>query len=383
VSIQPSNVAVVHEWLVDRAGSEQVVEQILELYPDATLYVLLNRMPAVDLARFKCRKIVTSFLNRVPGAQRHLGACVPLMPLAVQQHDLSGHDLVISSNHCVSKGVIVPPEALHLCYCHSPMRYAWDLQAEYLRHEGLSTGLRSALARWLLFRLRIWDATSANSVDHFAANSSFVQKRILKSYRREAVVIHPPVSIEQPPGDEPPAGERSGYVTVGRIVGYKNVALMVEAFRLLPDERLTVVGEGEQLGALRRRAPPNVHFAGYVSQLEKRRLLRASRAFIFAAVEDFGIAPAEALAEGTPVIALARGGVLDYLSHGRNAWLFDTATPQALAQAVQESQGHWTATNEEDCRNSVLELSASRFRQQFAAWVEGHWNAWQQSLPRR
>ncbi len=372
---EPTNVAVVHDWLVDFAGAEKVLEQILALYPQATLYTLIDRMPQPERARLPSRATRTSFLDRLPGVARYFTRCLPLMPMAVQQFDLSGHDLILSSSHCVAKGVITPPDALHLSYCHSPMRYAWDMQGAYLRTEGLDRGLRTLLARRMFHRLRAWDAGSSHGVDHFAANSHFVRQRILKSWRREAVVIHPPVQVAPPPAQsvERTAGH---YVTVGRLMGYKNTALMLDAFRLLPERRLTVVGDGPLLGALRRAAPPNVRLVGALPDADKWTLLRSATAFVFAAVEDFGIAPVEALAAGTPVIALARGGALDYLRHGDNAWLFGAATPESLAQAVCDADAGWPADVQARCLRSAEGFGAERFRAEFAGWVQAHWAAW-------
>jgi glycosyltransferase involved in cell wall biosynthesis len=372
----PRNVAVVHEWLVDFAGSERVLEQILSVYPDATLYVLIDRMAPALRARFSSRRTVTSFLDRWPLIERYFTRCLPLMPFAVQQFDLSGHDLVISSSHCVAKGVIVPPDALHLCYCHSPMRYAWDLQSTYLVQEGLDRGLTGWLARYLFHRLRMWDSTSHHGVDHFAANSDFVRRRMLKCYRRSASVIHPPVDVDVEPLSTVVRDPRL-CITVGRLLGYKNVALIVEAFRLLPDWKLTVAGEGPQRKALQAVAPPNVEFVGAVSETEKQRLLQSASAFVFAAVEDFGIAPAESLAAGTPVVALARGGVLDYLQHGQNAWLFADATPEALAQAVRAAFEHLPHDVADRCRRSVGGLSEACFRTNLSTWVGEKWSDWQ------
>lgn len=381
-SSEPRNVAVVHDWLVDYAGSEKVLEQILALFPDAVLYTMIDRMPEPERSRFPSRRTVTSFLDRLPGVQRYFTRCLPLMPLAMQQFDLSEHDLVISSSHCVAKGVIVAPDALHLCYCHSPMRYAWDMQEQTLKSEGLDRGLRSALARLMLHRLRQWDSGSAHGVDQFAANSSFVQRRILKAYRRDATVIHPPVNLFAAQCGEVVAREPGRYVTVGRLMGYKNVALMLDAFRLLGQRQLTVVGTGPLLETLRRRAPANVQFVGQLSDAEVLGQLRRASAFVFAAVEDFGIAPVEALAQGTPVIALARGGALDYLRHGDNAWLFDEATAQQLAGAVQASEASWPADVEERCRTSARRFTGERFAAEFSGWVRQHWAAWQaQRLP--
>lgn len=374
-SASPRNIAVVHDWLVDFAGAERVLEQILILFPNAWLYTLIDRMPPQERSRLRCRGTRTSFLQRLPGVDRYFTRCLPLMPFAVQQWDLSRHDLVISSSHCVAKGVIVPPEALHLCYCHSPMRYAWDMQGEYLRTENLDRGLRSWLARSMLHRLRAWDGSTHQGVDQFAANSGFVRQRILKSWRRTADVIHPPVDLGPAP-DPTAAREQGHYVTVGRLMGYKRTAVLVEAMRLLPDRRLTVIGSGPQWDSLRRLAPRNVQLAGAVGEAEKRQALQSATAFLFAATEDFGIAPLEALACGTPVIALARGGALDYLRHGDNAWLFAEATPQAVAEAITVSERSWAADVGARCRRSAERFTAERFRAEFTAWVERHWSAW-------
>lgn len=374
---QPSNVAIVHEWLLDFAGSERVLEQILGLYPDAVLYTLVDRMAQPERSRLRSRRTVTSWLDRLPWVERYHARCLPMMPMAIQQLDLTGHDLVISSNHCVAKGVLVPPEALHLCYCHSPMRYAWDMQGHYLKAEGLEKGALSWLARRQLFKLRAWDAYTANGVDHFAANSSFVRQRILKSYRRDAVVIHPPVDVEAAWAHVRRPQARH-YVTIGRLIGYKNVALMIEAFRSLPDRRLTVVGEGPLRATLERQAPSNVRFTGSLGQDDKLEALATAQAFIFCAVEDFGIAPVEALAAGVPVIAYARGGVLDYLRHGDNAWLFQAPTVEALVRAIQESEQGWPADLEQRCRESARRFGEQRFRRQFGDWVDQCRQRWEE-----
>lgn len=380
-SAEPRNVAVVHDWLVEMAGAERVLEQILALYPHATLYTLIDKMPAANNARLPRARTVTSFLDRLPKVQHYFTRCLPLMPLAVQQFDLSGHDLIISNSHCVAKGVITPPDALHLSYCCSPMRYAWDMQGATLRTESLDRGLTGLLARLMMHRLRQWDAASTNGVDHIAADSRFVQARVLKAWRRESVVIHPPVDVQPPPAGAPVPRVPRRCVTVGRLMGYKNVALMLEAFRLLPEHELVVVGSGPLDRVLRQAAPANVRFTGFLPQAEVQAQVRQAQAFIFAAVEDFGIAPVEALALGTPVVALARGGALDYLQQGHNAWLFDGATPEALAAAVRQAEAAWTEDLPARCIASAQGFGAERFRAEFSAWVQERWAAWLAGQP--
>jgi glycosyltransferase involved in cell wall biosynthesis len=377
----PRRIAVVHDWLLDFAGSEAVLAEILHCLPQADLYTLVDHMPAAERAPLGGRPARTSFLQGMPGIARHWTWYLPLMPVAIEQLDVTGYDLVVSSSHAVAKGVIVHPDALHLSYVHSPMRYAWDRQWDYLRAEGAERGLKSVLMRWLLHRLRIWDHRSAAGVDHFAANSAFVARRIAKCYRREAEVIAPPVDTEY----FTPGGARSGdYLAVSRLVGYKRVDLLVAAFRDLPDRRLVVVGDGPELGRLRKSAGPNVEFAGRLERAELRERLRRARAFLFAAVEDFGIAPVEAMACGTPVIAFGRGGAAETVA-GLSApeptgVLFAEQSAAAVASAVREYEANAQRITAEACRARAERYSAARFREQFAGFVTRKYAAWQ---PRR
>jgi glycosyltransferase involved in cell wall biosynthesis len=235
---------VVHDWLVTYAGSERVLEQILRVFPDADLFAVVDFLPADARDFLGGRPVRTTFIQRLPFARRAFRAYLPLMPLAVEQLDLSGYDLVVSSNHAVAKGVLTGPDTLHVCYCHSPLRYAWDLQHEYLQESGLGFGPRGLAVRWLLQRLRGWDARSAAGVDRFVANSEFVARRVRKAYRRRARVIHPPVDVDafRPTADPP----RDYYVTASRFVPYKRIPMIVEAFRAMPGRRLVVIGDGPQ-----------------------------------------------------------------------------------------------------------------------------------------
>lgn len=377
----PARVAVIHEWLIDFAGSERVLQAILARFPSADVFVLVDRMAQADRGWLAGHRVHTSFLQRLPGLPGSLKYAVPLMPLAVEQFDLEGYDLVISSSHAVAKGVIVPPDALHLCYCHSPMRYAWDLQATYLRTEGLERGLRGLAARWMLHRMRIWDHRSAAGVDAFAANSAFVARRILKAWRREAVVIPPPVEA-----GVPNLGPRDPdlYVTVGRLIGYKRVALIVEAFRRMPGRRLVIVGDGPDAARLAAIAPPNVCLAGHLPTAAMQAQVAAARAFVFAAVEDFGIAPVEALALGTPVIALRRGGAAESvvgLEQARPTGVFfDEQTPQAIVAAVERLEAAADRIDAQACVARAAGYSVGTFERRFGAWVDDHWARWQRGL---
>jgi glycosyltransferase involved in cell wall biosynthesis len=366
----PGRIAVVHDWLLDYAGSERVLAEILRCLPQADLYTLFDRMPAKERAPLAGRPARTSFLQDMPGIASRLAWYLPLWPVAIEQFDLTGYDLVVSSSHAVAKGVIVSPDAVHLSYVHSPMRYAWDQQFEYLRAEGAERGLKGLLLRGLLHRLRIWDHRTAAGVDHFAANSAFVARRIAKCYRREAEVIPPPVDTEF----YAPGGTRGeDYVAVSRLVGYKRVDLLVDAFRSLPDRRLVVVGDGPELRRLRANAPANVSFPGRLEPEALRERLRRARAFVFAAVEDFGIAPVEAMACGTPVIAYGRGGAAETVAGlgaaAPTGVLFAEQSVAGVAGAVRLFEDNAARITAEACRARAERYSAARFRDAFKAFV--------------
>ena len=333
-------VAVVHDWLTQIAGAERVLEEILRLYPDATLFAVIDCVPPAQRGFLQGRAVHTSFIQKFPFARRFYRHYLPLMPLAVEQLDLSGFDLVISSSHAVAKGVLTGPDQLHVSYIHSPMRYAWDLQHQCLRESRLERGLLSWLARWQLHGLRIWDQRTANGVDHMIANSAFIARRIHKIYRRDATVIYPPVDVGMFTPGAP--GERTGefYLTASRVVPHKRMDLIVEAFGQRPDQRLVVIGEGPALKRIRRRAPPNVQFLGYQPAEVLRDHMRRARAFIFAAEEDFGIIPVEAQACGTPVIAFGKGGVTETVVALEQIGAVNAPVAKA-ADAADTDAGYW------------------------------------------
>ncbi|MCS6920638.1 MAG: glycosyltransferase, partial [Elioraea sp.] len=280
-------VAIVHEWLDTYAGSERVLEQMLAVFPQADLYALCDFLPEGERGFLGGRTPRTTFIQRLPFARRRFRNYLGLMPLAIESLDLAGYDLVLSSSHAVAKGAITGPGTVHIAYVHSPMRYAWDLQAQYLRESGLERGIRGAYARWLLHRLRLWDQASAARPDAILANSSYVAERIRKAWRREAEVLHPPVDTEAfSVGTEP----RMHYLVASRLAPYKRVDLVVTAFRRLPDRRLVVVGDGPQRPQVHAAAAgaANIDLRGHVPRDELVRLMRTARAFVFAAEEDFG-----------------------------------------------------------------------------------------------
>jgi len=381
-SVLPARIAVVHDWLMEYAGSERALAEILRCLPQADLFALVDHMPKAERAPLGGRRAHTTFLQRMPGIVKRLAWYLPLMPIAIEQLDLTGYDLVISSSHAVAKGVIVSPDALHLSYVYSPMRYAWDLQFEYLRAERAQSGLKGLLLRWLLHRLRIWDCRTAAGVDHFAAISAFVARRIAKSYRRDAEVIAPPVDTEF----YVPGGERGDYyVTVSRLVGYKRVDLLVQAFRELPELRLLVIGEGPELRSLMAAAGANVEFAGRLAPELLRDRLQRARAFLFAAVEDFGIAPVEAMACGTPVVALRRGGAAETVAgleaEAPTGVFFEEQSAAAIVAAVRNFEKASHRISSQACRARAEHYSAARFRAAFTEFAEQRYREWEKATP--
>jgi glycosyltransferase involved in cell wall biosynthesis len=397
-------VAVVHEWLTQVAGSERVLEQILRVYPQATLFAVVDAVPPEQRGFLDRYAVQTTFIQKLPLAGRFYRHYLPLMPLAIEQLDLSGFDLVISSSHAVAKGVLTGPDQLHISYIHSPMRYAWDLQHQCLRESGLERGPMSWLARWQLHRLRIWDQRTANGVDHMVANSGFIAARIRKIYRREATVIYPPVDVEAfTPGV---AGEpkEDFYLTASRAVPHKRMDLIVKTFAGLPERRLVVIGDGPELKRLRREAPGNVTLLGYQPVASLRDYMRRARAFIFASEEDFGIVPVEAQACGTPVIAFGRGGARETVlplrparaddptadpgavgvagaEHSPTGVLFPEQRVASLAAAITEFEANEHCFDRAAIRAHAERYSARRFREELRELVDRCWQQWQETRP--
>jgi glycosyltransferase involved in cell wall biosynthesis len=365
-------VAIVHEWLEQYGGSERVLAQLLKCYPEADIFAVVDFLPAEERGFLNGRRVTTSFIQRLPLARTKFRNYLQLMPIAVEQFDLAGYDLVLSSHHAVAKGVITGPDQVHVSYVHSPMRYAWDLQTQYLRESGLERGVKSLYVRWLLHRLRIWDVSSANSVDMFVANSRYIARRIRKAYRREAIVVAPPVAVQDfVQGQEP----RDGFLVASRFAPYKRVELIVEAFRRMPQHQLTVLGSGanESLVARAAQNAPNITLRPPAEQDELVRLMQSARAMLFAAEEDFGITTVEAQACGTPVIAFSKGGTRDIIVDGaqpQTGILFDAQTPDAIIDALGRFEAVESQFSPAACRENALRFSEERFRQTMLRVVE-------------
>lgn len=362
-------VAVVADWLTCYAGAERVVEQILRVYPQADLFAVCDFLEGEDRSFIQGKVPTTTFIQRLPFAKRHYRKYLPLMPLAIEQLDVSGYDLVVSSSHAVAKGVLTGPDQLHVSYVHSPMRYAWDLQHEYLRESGTEHGLKSLLVRWLLHRIRIWDARTANGVDEFVANSRFVARRIRKAYRRHATVIHPPVDVDAfVPGES----RDDYYLAAARLVPYKRMRLIVEAFAGMPDRRLIVVGDGPEMAQVKTAASgaPNVEILGYQPSPVLRDLLGRARAFVFAAEEDFGILPVEAQACATPVIAYGRGGALETVIEGETGLFFHEHSVDSIREAVRRFDPLREKLDPLRIRRNAERFSVQRFRDALSGFVD-------------
>jgi len=363
-------VAIVHEWLATYAGSERVVGELLRCFPAADLFAVVDFLPPAERGFLGGRPVHTSFVQRLPWARRHFRRYLALMPLAVEQFDLSGYDLVLSSSHAVAKGVLTGPHQVHVCYCHSPMRYAWDGQHEYLRAAGLERGPGAWLARWMLHRLRLWDLRAAAGVDVFVANSRHIAHRIRKHYRRRAAVIHPPVELAVFPLRE---AKDDFYLAAARMVPYKRVDLVVAAFARMPARRLVVIGDGPEARRVRALAGPNVTFLGQVAPEVLGDHLGRARALVHAAEEDFGITLAEAQACGTPVIAYGRGGARDIVRDARDeaptGLFFAEQTPEALCAAVERFEREREAYRPAECRRNAERFAPEVFRGAMEALV--------------
>jgi glycosyltransferase involved in cell wall biosynthesis len=371
VSSRYGRVAIVHDWLVTYAGSERVLEQIVAMFPDADLFSLVDFFPDEHRGALLGKHAKTSFIQRLPRAKSAYRSYLPLMPLAIEQFDLSAYDLVISSSHAVAKGIITGPNQVHVSYVHSPIRYAWDMQHEYLRHSGMERGLKSWIARAVLHYLRMWDQRTVHGVDAFVANSRFIGRRMRKTYGCDATVVHPPVDIERfALGTQ----REDFYLTASRMVPYKRVPLMIEAFSRMPDKRFIVIGDGPEFDKAKALAGPNVTLLGYQPAEVLIDHMQRARGFLYAAEEDFGISVVEAQACGAPVIAYGRGGVLETVIESadpmrRTGVFYREQSVDAIVAALArfETLGPF---HPEVCHRNAIRFSPERFRGEFRRVVD-------------
>jgi len=371
--------SVVHEWLTDWGGSEDVTRLILDCFPQADLYATIDFLSKQDRARLGERAIHTTFLQRAPGVRTRFWNYLPVTGLAVEGHDVAAADIILSSSHAFAKGVIPRGDQLHVSYVHSPMRYAWDLREQYLKDYRLDRGLKGMLARYFFHRLRMWDRQTANNVDLFLANSRHVQQRIWRTYRRPSRVIYPPVRTQQ---FTVQAQKEDHFVTVSRLVSYKRIGMVLEAFRSMPRRKLIVIGDGPEMPALKANCPPNVTLMGRQSDEVVGQHLGAAKAFVFAAHEDFGISPVEAQACGTPVIAYGAGGSLETVrglqqTDRPTGLFFSQQTAASLAEAVGCFEDAGPVFDPLACREWAEQFGEARFKREFGGCVEQAWTLWQ------
>ena len=367
-------VAIVHEWFVDYSGSEKVVEQLLRLFPHADLFAVVENLPPELKGFIQHKPVQTTFIQKLPWGKQKYQQYLPLMPLAIEQLDVSAYDLVLSSAHAVSKGVLTGPDQCHISYVHSPMRYAWDLQHQYLAESGLRWGPKGLLARYCLHNLRQWDRLSVQGVDYIAANSTFIARRIQKVYRRQASVIYPPVNLER--FELNSDNQRDDYYLAAcRMVPYKRMELIVEAFSRMPDRKLVAIGDGAGLSRVKALAGSNVQVLGYQSANKLVEYMQRARAFVFAAQEDFGITVVEAQACGTPVIAYGAGGAMETVngieSDRPTGVLFPEQTVDSIVAAVDTFET--MSFSVRNCRENAQQFGIEQFRREFAHYVADCW----------
>lgn len=324
-------VAIVHDWLVTNAGAEKVLRSIVNLYPDADIFSLVDFLTDKDRdIILDGKKASTTFIQKLPFAKKHFRNYLPLFPIAIESLDISGYELIISSSWAVAKGIKKRPDQIHVCYCHTPIRYAWDLYDEYTSN--LKQPKKFIVQQTLKY-IRNWDLNTLGRVDHFIANSKFIQERIQRIYHRESIVIYPPVNIDKFTLDEE---KENYYLTASRLVPYKKTKLIVEAFNELPDKKLVVIGNGEEYDSIKKIAQDNIKILGYQSDEVLIATMQKAKGFVYAAIEDFGIIPIEAMACGTPVIALNEGGTKETIINKITGIHFKEQTQESILEAITE-----------------------------------------------
>lgn len=353
---------------------------MIRVFPEADIYSLIDNLPEGERGFLQGKKVHTSVIQKLPFGKRFYRHYLPIMPFVIEQFDLSSYDIVISSSYAVAKGVITGPNQLHVSYIHSPVRFAWDLQHQYLRESNLTTGLKSLIVRWTLHKLRLWDVRTAAGVDRILTNSFFVKRRIEKVYRRSSEVIYPPVDTT---GFDLHRDKEPFYVTASRMVPYKKIDMIVEAFSAMPDKKLIVIGDGPDFAKIKAKAGPNVTLMGHQPFSVLKDHMQRAQAFIFAAQEDFGIVPVEAQACGTPVIAYGRGGVLETVRGlGRpnpTGVFFNEQTDDSLISAVETFEANRHLFDPERIHNQAQVFSRERFCREFADYVHEAWDDFESS----
>ena len=377
---QKPNVGIVADWLVTYAGAERVIKEFLDIFPESELYSIVDFLQPEARNELHGKNAVTSFIQNLPKSKKNYQKYLPLMPLAIEQLDVSSHDIILSSSHAVAKGILTGPDQLHISYVHSPIRYAWDLQHQYLREAGFNRGIKASIVKYLLHKIRLWDYRTANGVDHFIANSQFISRRIKKVYNRESTVIYPPVDVERFTLNDK---KEDYYFTASRMVPYKRIDLIVEAFSKMPEKKLIVIGDGSEIGKVKSKASKNVEILGYQPNHIMLEHMQNAKAFVFAAEEDFGITPVEAQACGTPVIAFGKGGSLETIRplgvDKPTGLFFSEQSIESIISQVNAFEKNIEIFEPENCRLNSLRFSSSRFKNEIDNFIEDKWLKFQES----
>lgn len=358
--------ALVHDWYYTNGGAEKVIHSITNIWDDLEHFALIDFLSDSDRNFIlKGRKVKTSFIQKLPTAKKNHRKFLQLFPLAIEQLNLKSYAVIISSSASVAKGVLVNQNQLHICYCHSPMRYAWDLHHDYLEDKNLLSGLKGWYAKKILHKLRIWDVISSNRVDEFVANSNYIAKRIKKIYNREATVIYPPVDVNLFKFH----GEKEDYyVAASRLVSYKKIDLIVSAFNKMPDKKLKVIGDGPEMKKIKKIAKKNIEILGRKNIDDLIDVFQKAKALVFAADEDFGIIPVEAQACGTPVIAYRKGGAIETVIENKTGLFFDKQEVKCIINSVLEFEK--TSFDYKLVRENAERFSKERFEKEFKNFVE-------------
>ena len=369
--------ALIHDWFSTYAGAEKCVESFTDIWDDFEIYSLIDFLSDTDRDKIlKGKRAHTSFIQKLPFAKDKYRNYLPLFPLAIEQFDLSGYDVVLSSSHAVAKGVLTHSNQLHIAYVHTPIRYAWDLYHQYLRESGLDRGLKGMLAKYFLHKIRLWDASTANRVDHYVANSRYIARRIKKTYGKPSDVIYPPVDVDKFTLRE---AKEEFYLTASRMVPYKKIDLIVEAFSQT-DKKLLVIGDGPDMAKIKSKAGKNVELLGFADDETMADLMGRAKAFVFAAEEDFGITPVEAQACGTPVICFGRGGARETVRDGESGLYFMEQNAKELLAAVAKFEQNYDKFEPIKIRENSLKFSRARFEAEIKSYVEKKYEEFKDGL---
>jgi len=364
--------ALIHDWFSVYAGAEKCVESFTNIWDDFEIYSLIDFLSDEDRETIlKGKKVHTSFVQNLPKAKTKYRNYLPFFPLAIEQHDLSKYDVILSSSHAVAKGVLTHSNQLHISYVHTPIRYAWDLYYQYLRESGLDTGFKGKLAKYFLHKIRMWDISTINRVDHYIANSHYIAKRIKKVYGKESTVIYPPVDVERFKLHEE---KEDFYLTASRMVPYKKIDLIVETFSKT-NKKLVVIGTGPDMEKIKSFAGTNVEFLGFAKDEVLLDYMQRAKAFVFAAEEDFGIVPVEAQACGTPVICLGKGGTKETVLDGETGVHFSQQSVEELLHALDKFET--LKFNPSKIREHALKFSKERFEKEIEAFINKKYEIFQ------